>query len=164
MDWICVVLVRFWEYDELLKMLVNMLLILCFCVVLSAMMYRRPVNVFVNHFGWLGDQNWVFGWKWGLKPRILKKPVRLSERQASCKRTKTWLSTLCLLKRSSRRLSERPKFCPEPVACERRSSERQASLKRGTSQLTWIGSLKRVMLRLSEVGPVRPFFWISLRA
>jgi len=74
LDWICVVLVRFWEYDELLKMLMNMLLITCFCDVLSDMMYIRPVNVFVNHFGWLGDQNWVFGWKWGLKIVVLKLP------------------------------------------------------------------------------------------
>jgi len=29
------------------------------------MLYIRPVNVSVNQFGWLGDQNWVFGWKRG---------------------------------------------------------------------------------------------------
>jgi len=23
------------------------------------MLYIRPVKVSVNHFGWLGDQNWV---------------------------------------------------------------------------------------------------------
>jgi len=88
--------------------------------------------------------------------------VRSSVSQANAKRAKSKLSSFGSLQRSARRLSERPKFCPEPVACERRSSECQASLKRGTFKLSSFGSLKRAMLRLSEVGHERPFCVIFL--
>jgi len=43
-------------------MLMIMLLISCFCVVLSTMLHIEPVNIVENRFRWLGDQNWVFGW------------------------------------------------------------------------------------------------------
>jgi len=41
-------------------MLMILLLISCFCVVLSTMLYIEPVNIVENRFGWLGDQNWDF--------------------------------------------------------------------------------------------------------
>ena len=44
-----------------------MLLIACFCVVLSIMLYIEPVNNCSDSFWVIGDQKWVFGWKWGLK-------------------------------------------------------------------------------------------------
>ena len=73
-----------------------MLLILCSCDVLSAMMYIRPVNVFVNHFGVIGGSKLGFWMKEGLRNRrfwSVQMMLRLSE--------------------ATRRLSELPFSCPE---------------------------------------------------
>jgi len=48
-------------------MLWIVLLNACFYVVLEVVLYIESVNLFVIHFGWSRDQNWVFGVKNGVK-------------------------------------------------------------------------------------------------
>ena len=140
-------------------MLLIMLLIACFWIVLSDMLHIEPANIVENHFGWLGDQNWVFGWKrvwefvnlelprWSFAqanyPSLKRATIMLARNwkcqfaQASAKRTLSELNPdlrhLCSLKRTGLR-----------------SSEKHPDLQHRCS-------LKRASRRLSEVGPEWPF-------
>jgi len=56
--------IRIWWIDKYCWI---MLLIVFFWVVFDDMLCIEPVNFIMTHLGWLGDQNWVFGWKRGLR-------------------------------------------------------------------------------------------------
>jgi len=64
-NWIksCVLELGLEKHDELLGWWWICCWIAWFYVVLSNTLYIEPINVVANQFGWLRDQNWVFGWK-----------------------------------------------------------------------------------------------------
>jgi len=162
---------RFWEIGWIVENVDEWVVDFMFCVVHDDMMDIRPVNVFVNQFGWLGDQNWVFGWKWGLKIVVLETaqmntrsseqtvaqasdtvpaqnwnlPVRSSVPQANSKRAKPDVTTFWSLKRAARRLSEQREFLSRILKIVVRSSEPYASCKRAKPKLSSFGSLKRAV-------------------
>jgi len=81
-------------------MLMILLLLACFCVVLSSMLHVGPVNIVENRFGWLGIKIGFFDEK---------------ELENSWS---FWTTRWRFVKRSDRRLSELPWLLPKIVECQ----------------------------------------------
>jgi len=144
LNWICCSWVRvrkLWKVAECCE--------LCcwfhvFWVVLVVILHIEPVNIVVFHFGWSGDQNWVFGWKklensWTFE--LPRWSFAWSEMQANTKRDTPRLTTFRSLEANHEgTLSER-----EPT-------------------ILWRFRLKRNGLRLKRDRSCTTIFWILLRA
>jgi len=159
-------------------------------VVYDVLLYIEPITNVANHFGWLGDQNGVFGWERVLGIVVFELPdeaslkrsypslkraafvvaqncfalVCSSELQANSKRAKPNVSSFRSLKRDTRRLSEQREFLPKILKISRSLKRTVSELQASKTQtfVIWLAQASRASLKWA--GSCATILWILLRA